>query len=145
MDDKNTIFYKELTNKKYYAKEDEDVYYYAKGVVNPGESYIGTSLDDSSAWTDWSDIAVELRTMNVGLNDDSFEYDNLPIRSYPQTEPLTIFNLNTEPEKESYKAGDKLKGIILVENNSKVDYTEDYFDLQLAVSIGNKIKAIPHK
>ncbi len=143
VDDKSTVFYKELANKGFYAKEDKEVNYYAKGVVNPGESYIGTSLDDSSAWTDWSDIVTELRTMNVDLNDDNFEYDNLPIRSYPQTEPFTIFNLNTEPEKESYKAGDKLKGIIYVKNNSNIDYTEDYFDLQLAVSIGNNIKYFP--
>ncbi|MBP3857223.1 MAG: hypothetical protein IK990_16595 [Ruminiclostridium sp.] len=81
----------------------------------------GLFLTDTNAWTDWSDIVTELRAMNVELNDDGFEYDNLPIRSYPQTEAYTIFNLNSQPEKETYKAGDKLTGIVMVQNNSGYD------------------------
>ncbi len=134
-DDKSAIFYKELTNEEFYAKEDKEVNYYAKGVVNPGESYIGTSLDDSSTWTDWSDIVTELRTMNVDLNDDSFEYDNLPIRSYPQTEALTIINVNTDMEKDTYAVGEQIEGAVVVENNSIIEFTEDD-DLEIVLTIG---------
>ena len=111
------------------------------GIINPGESFVGTSLEDSDAWIDWSDVASELRARSLKWVTHGTSYDNFPIRSYPQTEPLTIFNLSSDPEKGSYKAGDKLTGVIMVENNSKVDY--DYIDLQLAVSIGDDVKNYP--
>ena len=107
----------------------------------PKSIFVGTSLDDSNAWIDWSDVVSELRTRSLEFLPHGAAYDNFPIRSYPQTEPLTIFNLNSDLEKGSYKAGDKLTGVIMVENNSKVDY--DYIDLQLAVSIGDDVKNYP--
>ena len=109
----------------------------------PKSIFVGTSLYDSNAWIDWSDVVSELRTRSLEFLPHGAAYDNFPIRSYPQTEPITIFNLCSEPKKETYQAGDTLKGIIYVENNSKVDYTEDYFDLQLAVSIGDDVKNYP--
>ena len=138
-DDKSAIFYKELTNEGYYAKEDKEVNFYAKGVVNPGESYVGTSLTDINAWTDWSDIITRLRAMNADLNDDNFEYDNLPIRSYPQTETFSILNLNREPEDVTYKAGDELKGCVVVENNSGFDLY-GIGSIEISVSIGDSVK-----
>jgi hypothetical protein len=108
-------------------------------VVNPGESYVGTSLTDINAWTDWSDIITRLRAMNADLNDDNFEYDNLPIRSYPQTETFSILNLNREPEDVTYKAGDELKGCVVVENNSGLDLY-GIGSIEISVSIGDSVK-----
>ena len=138
-DDKSTVFYKELANEGFYAKEDKEVNFYAKGVVNPGESYVGTSLTDINAWTDWSDIITRLRAMNADLNDDNFEYDNLSIRSYPQTETFSILNLNREPEDVTYKAGDELKGCVVVENNSGFDLY-GIGSIEISVSIGDSVK-----
>ena len=143
-DGKSDLFYAEVINEQDLSANvdllslSESYDLSINGIVNPGESFVGTSLDDPGAWTDWSEVVSEVRIRSFEWLPHGLSYDNFPIRSYPQTEPLTIFNLTREPEKESYKAGDKLKGVILVENNSSIDY--DYIDLQLAVSIGDNVK-----
>ena len=56
--------------------------YYAKTVVNPGESFVGSGDE----WTDWKEIIRRLETMNTELNNNGFDYDNFPIRTYTQSE-----------------------------------------------------------
>lgn len=52
--------------------------YYCKGIVNPGESYLYTSSDDT--WTDFSLIKAELES---GSGDAQYyTYDNFPIKAY---------------------------------------------------------------
>ena len=85
---------------------------YSHAVVNKGESFVGSG----SEWTDWADVVAELKEMNKDLNNDGFEYDNLAVRSYPETEYISISNKPVD-EQESYKAGDVLKGVIKVNYN----------------------------
>ena len=107
-----------------------------KGIINPGESFVGTSLEDPDAWIDWSDVTSEMRERSLEFVPHGTSYDNFPIRSYPQTEPFTIFNLNAETEKETYKAGDKLTGVVMVQNNSGLDIS-GIIDLMLTVTVGS--------
>ena len=57
---------------------------YVKTEVNHGECFVGTDLEDNEAWTDWADIVARLKSDNKDFNDDGFEYDNFPIKSYVQ-------------------------------------------------------------
>ncbi len=50
---------------------------YAKGVVNPGESFVSFDLDK---WTDWTDAIA--RFENSGTDTAYMAYDNLPIKAY---------------------------------------------------------------
>ena len=132
-DSKSELFYKEVVNAEYYLEKNPP--FTAKGIVNPGESFVGTSLTDPDAWIDWSDIVTELKIMNTELNDNSFEYDNLPIRSYPETEALTIINVNVDMDKDTFAVGEQLEGEVVIVNNSKFVFTEDD-ELELVLSIG---------
>ncbi|MBR2303939.1 MAG: hypothetical protein IJ871_02215 [Ruminococcus sp.] len=85
---------------------------YSHAVVNKGESFVGSG----SEWTDWADVVTELKALNKDLNNDGFEYDNFAVRSYPETEYLSVSNKPVD-EQESYKAGDVLKGVIKVKYN----------------------------
>ena len=87
---------------------------YSKAVVNKGESFVGSG----SEWTDWADVISELKKLNKDLNNDGFEYDNFAVRSYPETEYLSVVNKPVS-EQETYKAGDVLKGVIKVGYNSE--------------------------
>ncbi len=49
---------------------------YAKGIVNPGESFVSF---ESGKWTDWADAIASFG--NTGSNAD-VAYDNLPIKAY---------------------------------------------------------------
>lgn len=60
----------------------EKLYHYAETVVNPGESFAGSG----DKWTDWTEIISRLEAMNTELNNNSFVYDNFPIRAYTQRE-----------------------------------------------------------
>ena len=63
-DSKSELFYSEVMNEYGLdptAPRPESYDFYAKGIVNPGESFVGTSLDDPEAWTDWSGIAFASR------------------------------------------------------------------------------------
>ena len=136
--DKSSIFFNELINPFGYSEEDlRDVNgtLYINAVVNPGESFIGTSLDDANAWSDWSDIISELKTLNADLNDDSFEYDNFAIRSYPQTEAITVMHFHDDLEKDTYKVGETITGVIIVENNGFYKFDKED-ELKLYVTIG---------
>jgi len=52
--------------------------FYTECVVNPGESFVCYE----GQWLDWSDVIVNLHLLNADLNNDGFDYDNFPIRSY---------------------------------------------------------------
>ena len=144
-DGKSELYYAEVFNEKDITGEgmlpgatyDMSI----NGIVNPGESFVGTSLEDSGAWVDWSDVVTEMRESSLEVIPHGIAYDNFPIRSYPQTEPYTIFNLNSEPEKEIYKVGDKITGYAVVQNNSGYDLSE-LGDISLAVNIGG-VKNFP--
>jgi hypothetical protein len=55
---------------------------YVKTTINHGECFVGTDLEDSEAWTDWADIVERVKSDNKDFNNDGFEYDNFPIKSY---------------------------------------------------------------
>ena len=142
-DGKSDLFYASVSNDFDYDQslyEKDDSYdFYVNGIVNPGESFVGTDLSDPGAWTDWSEIVTELRERSLELSEHGMAYDNFPIRSYPQTEPFTIIHLDTDSEKEIYHAGDILKGIVMVENNSGLDFTGfDDFDINVTVGTGEE-------
>ena len=87
VDGSSTINYTEDLNEagvEFYDIRDV-VTAYVKTVVNHGESFVGTDLTDNEAWTDWADIVEKLKSDNKDINNDGFDYDNFPIKSYPQT------------------------------------------------------------
>ena len=139
---KSEIYYTEDLNKNGYDSYGYGniTQIYAKAVVNPGESYVGTSLDSSDDWTDWSDVIAKLKTENKQLNNDGIEYDNFPIRSYPQTEVFTILNYNNSL-KDTYAVGDTIEGKVSVTNNSDIDF-DDNTEIKLIVTIGQEGKKI---
>ncbi len=106
---------------------------YAKAVVNKGESFVGSG----SEWTDWADVISELKKLNKDLNNDGFEYDNFAVRSYPETEYLSVVNKPVS-EQETYKAGDVLKGVIKVKYNSDsavlVEEMGGNFEVELTIN-----------
>ena len=55
---------------------------YVKTTVNHGECFVGTDLEDNESWTDWADILERVKSDNKDFNNDGFEYDNFPIKSY---------------------------------------------------------------
>ena len=55
---------------------------YVKTTVNHGECFVGTDLEDNESWTDWADIVERVKSDNKDFNNDGFEYDNFPIKSY---------------------------------------------------------------
>ena len=86
IDGSSTINYTEDLNEagvEFYEIRDV-VNAYIKTVVNHGESFVGTDLTDNEAWTDWADIVERLKSDNKDFNNDGFDYDNFPIKSYPQ-------------------------------------------------------------
>ncbi|MBR5091790.1 MAG: hypothetical protein IK093_20405, partial [Ruminiclostridium sp.] len=118
------------SGKAYYEREDEKTIY-AEAVVNPGESFVGT--DD--AWTDWTEIIGKVGALNAEMNDNGFVYDNLPIRSYPQTEIITIENWSTR-EGKGLSEGDIIEGTVTVTNNIGIDYPESD-EFEIVLSLGN--------
>lgn len=64
---------------------------YAKGVVNPGESYISL---ESGKWLDWSDAIAAFREMGSNVY---MAYDNLPVKAYvyPWSEVERIHDLSS--------------------------------------------------
>jgi putative cell wall-binding protein/C1A family cysteine protease len=106
---------------------------YSKAVVNKGESFVGSG----SEWTDWADVISELKKLNKDLNNDGFEYDNFAVRSYPETEYLSVVNKPVS-EQQTYKAGDVLKGVIKVKYNSDsavlVEEMGGNFEVELTIN-----------
>lgn len=41
--------------------------YYAKSVINPGESYIGNTVDGSVSWNDWKDVTDKSKEISMSL------------------------------------------------------------------------------
>lgn len=103
---------------------------YSHAVVNKGESFVGSG----SEWTDWADVVTELKALNKDLNNDGFEYDNFAVRSYPETEYLSISNKPVD-EQESYKAGDVLKGVIKVKYNLDTVKTLEEMDAECEIEL----------
>ena len=64
---------------------------YAKGIVNPGESFVRFA---DREWTDWSDAIKYIG--NIGSN-KYMAYDNLPIKAYvyPIEEVEKVHDLST--------------------------------------------------
>ena len=111
---------------------------YSKGVVNAGESFIGVGGADGMQWKDWADVTGTLKSLNVAENIDFFTYDNFPIRSYPETELITAGNQVTDA-KDSYLAGEKVEGLLIITNNTETDFADDTnFELKAAVGKENK-------
>lgn len=108
---------------------------YTKAVVNKGESFVGSG----SEWTDWTDVIAELKVLNKDLNNDGFEYDNFAVRSYPETEFLSVSNTPAAVQ-ESYKAGDVLKGVIeLTQNSASSGSISDLgINIELELTINGK-------
>ena len=103
---------------------------YSHAVVNKGESFVGSG----SEWTDWADVVTELKALNKDLNNDGFEYDNFAVRSYPETEYLSVSNKPVD-EQESYKAGDVLKGVIKVKYNLDTVKTLEEMDAECEIEL----------
>ncbi len=70
--------------------EDRSLKRYAKGVVNPGESFI--SFGDEK-WTDWTDAIAYFENIGSNVN---MTYDNLPIKAYvyPVAEVENVHDLS---------------------------------------------------
>ena len=107
---------------------------YSKGVVNKGESFIGVGSADGTQWADWADVTADLKSLNAAQGMDLFTYDYFPIRSYPETEPITATNIVTE-ERESYTVGEEVKGLTVIGNNTDTDFGDDV-TYELTVTIG---------
>ena len=94
-------------------------------------------MGSGSEWTDWADVISELKKLNKDLNNDGFEYDNFAVRSYPETEYLSVVNKPVS-EQETYKAGDVLKGVIKVKYNSDsavlVEEMGGNFEVELTIN-----------
>lgn len=60
-------------------------------------------------------MTADLKSLNAAQGMDLFTYDNFPIRSYPETEPITATNIVTE-ERESYTVGEEVKGLTVIGN-----------------------------
>jgi len=56
----------------------ESMGFYIESVVNPGESFVCYK----GQWLDWTDVIMNMHLLNADLNNDGFDYDNFPIRSY---------------------------------------------------------------
>ena len=65
------------------------------------------------------------------MNDSGFDYDNFAIRSYPESEIVTVLNF-PEDESRVYHAGEELKGWLYIENNWDRDL-ENKFEIELEV------------
>lgn len=73
--------------------------YYCKAIVNPGESFLYTSNDDT--WTDWTVIKAQLESDSGDTR--FFTYDNFPIKAYAYpVSAQDISNANIIVEDESY-------------------------------------------
>ena len=58
-------------------KEDgRELFRYAKGVMNPGESFVSF---EPGEWTDWSEAAAVFGARGTNVN---MAYDNLPVKAY---------------------------------------------------------------
>ncbi len=72
------------------GKSDAKAKRYAKGIVNPGESFVSF---ESGKWMDWADAIASFG--NIGSN-DGIAYDNLPVKAYiyPLTEVEKVHDLS---------------------------------------------------
>ena len=131
-------YYEPYYHERYLDSGEDPAHYtpstsYSKAVVNKGESFVGSG----SEWTDWADVISELKKLNKDLNNDGFEYDNFAVRSYPETEYLSVVNKPVS-EQETYKAGDVLKGVIKVKYNSDsavlVEEMGGNFEVELTIN-----------
>ncbi len=53
----NDVIQSELCMRDYNSRSNVPyIYYYGKSVVNPGESYVGNTIDGSVSWNDWKDV-----------------------------------------------------------------------------------------
>ena len=105
---------------------------YSKAVVNKGESFLGAAKGKKTEWADWADVVEELKSRNSDLNDSGFDYDNLPVRSYPEMNAVSWSNEIVDP-KDSYSAGDIIRCEIKLYNASR----EDIRDLEVLASVGD--------
>ena len=62
-------------------------YFYIKGVVNPGESYVLYK----DKWLDWADVTAVMHALNIEMNGDGLDYDNFPIVAYLNEESLSFY------------------------------------------------------
>ena len=65
-----------VTYNKYHEEDGNPKNFYAKGIVNPGESFV---CDESGKWTDWTDAIKVIGKMGYNVN---MAFDNLPIKAY---------------------------------------------------------------
>ena len=108
--------------------------YYSKGVINSGESFVGCGSADNMQWADMADVTTRLKALNEADGTDYFTYDNFPIRSYPETELFSAANVLTEP-KDTYAAGNVIKGKLAITNNTEYDFNEAA-EIELVLTIG---------
>ncbi|MCQ2751975.1 MAG: lectin like domain-containing protein [Coriobacteriales bacterium] len=99
--------------------------YFVKGVVNPGESFVYTSSDDT--WTDWVVLKQELET-STGES-KYFSFDNFSLKAYGVPSPVDIAAATVtveEPyilydgQEHSPAVSVELNGIQLVEGEDYV-------------------------
>lgn len=57
--------------------EDQQLNYYCKGIVNPGESYV--YIDSLGKWVDWSEVVAEFQTLDAYVFND---FDNFSLKAY---------------------------------------------------------------
>lgn len=71
------------------TEEDDEVTFYLKGVVNPGESFVSYTTGE---WTDWSSIVSRISSDRLN---QCMAFDNLPIKAYayPYDEVKQTHNL----------------------------------------------------
>ncbi len=131
-------FYEPYAHQRYLDSGEDPAKYeprkdYGVGIVNKGESFVGSGND----WSDWADVITELKTLNKDMNNDGFDYDNFAVRSYPETEFLSVKNKPVDVQ-ETYKAGDVLKGVVKVSYNAENSpLVEDFggnFEIELTIN-----------
>lgn len=104
---------------------------YGECVVNQGESFIGAETEKGMEWMDLSELIAVVTSDNENVLNNGISYENFCVRAYPQTEIISAENVIRDA-KESYTAGDYLRGSITITNNG----TETLRDVELSLTLG---------
>ena len=99
----NTRSYNKKGIKAYNRAHEDDEYelqFYAKGIVNPGESFVSA---ESGKWTDWSEAIDVIGKMGYNA---CMTFDNLPIKAhtYPRDQVKGTRKENVAKRVEAYLA-----------------------------------------
>ena len=132
--DENEQYRKDQYIEEYGSLEgyEDDSPLYGVMIVNEGESWVGAGDGTSTDWRDLTKVIDVFHEMDKDILGGAFyDYDNLPIRSYPYASILTIQNSVVNP-KDVYNAGDVIDGVVTIEN---LELTYPFEDIEIKCSL----------